>query len=62
MKNLLARWILGLSMLFTFAAVSQPADAQVVVKIGPHRHYYHHHHYYRHVYYRHGHRYYRYYR
>jgi hypothetical protein len=65
MKSLLARWILGLSMLFTFAAVSQPADAQVVVKIGPtHRHYNHHHHYYRHVYYRHGHRYYyyRYYR
>jgi hypothetical protein len=58
MKNLLARWILGLSILFTFAAVPQPADAQVVVKVGPtHRHYYHHH--YRHVYYRHGHRYYR---
>jgi hypothetical protein len=58
MKNLLARWILGLSILFTFAAVSQPADAQVVVKVGPtHRHYYHHH--YRHVYYSHGHRYYR---
>ena len=58
MKNLLARWILGLSILFTFAAVSQPADAQVVVKVGPtHRHYYHHHS--RHVYYSHGHRYYR---
>ena len=58
MKNLLARWILGLSILFTFAAVSQPADAQVVVKVGPtHRHYYRHH--YRHVYYSHGHRYYR---
>ena len=56
MKNLLARWILGLSVLFTFAAVSPPADAQVVVKVGPtHRRYYHH----RHVYYRHGHRYYR---
>jgi hypothetical protein len=58
MKNLLARWILGLSILFAFAAVSQPADAQVVVKVGPtHRHYYRHH--YRHVYYSHGHRYYR---
>jgi hypothetical protein len=55
-KNLLTRWVLGLSMLFTFAALSQPADAQVVVKVGPtHRRYYHH----RHVYYRHGHRYYR---
>jgi hypothetical protein len=60
MKSHLTRWILGLSMLFTLAAASKPADAQVVVKIGPtHRHYYHHR--YRHVYYHHGHAYYRYY-
>jgi hypothetical protein len=59
MKSHLTRWILGLSMLFAVGAASKPADAQVVVRVGPaHRHYYHHH-YYRHAYYRNGHRYYR---
>jgi hypothetical protein len=58
MKKLLISGILGLSMVFTLAAsTSEPADAQVVVKVGPQHHY---HHRYRQVYYRHGHRYYRY--
>ncbi len=58
MKSHLTGWILGLSMLFALATASKPADAQVVVKLGPtHRRSYHRH--YRHVYYRHGHRYYR---
>jgi hypothetical protein len=63
-KILLTRWILGLVVLLTFAAAaSSPAEAQVVVKVGPtHRHYdhryYYHHRYYHHVSYRHGHRYY----
>jgi hypothetical protein len=57
MKNFVIRGVLGLSMLFMLAAVPTPADAQVVVKVGP-SHRYHHRHY-RHVYYRHGHRYYR---
>jgi hypothetical protein len=57
MKKLLIRGFLGLSMVFTLAAAAPPpADAQVVVKVGPS----HYHHRYRHVYYRHGHRYYRY--
>jgi hypothetical protein len=60
MKNLMARWILCMGMLFAFAASAMPARAQVVVAVGPnHPRYYHHHHYYHHVYYRHGHRYYR---
>ena len=57
MKSHLTRWILGLSMLFTLGTASKPAEAQVVVKVGPTHHY---HHRYRQVYYRHGHRYYRY--
>jgi hypothetical protein len=59
LKTLLTRWVLALSMLFTFtlAAAPRAAEAQVVVKVGPQRHYrhYHHHHYY----YRNHHRYYR---
>ncbi len=46
-------------MLFSVGAMPEPADAQVVVKVGPTHHHYRHR--YRHVYYRHGHRYYRYY-
>jgi hypothetical protein len=57
MKNLLVRVVLCLSMLFMLTAVPTPADAQVVVKVGP-SHRYHRQHY-RHVYYRHGRRYYR---
>jgi hypothetical protein len=58
---------LAFSLLFVLPLLaggfSKPADAQVVVKIGPQHHYYHHHHYYehRHAYYSHGHWYYRYY-
>jgi hypothetical protein len=54
MKILMRRWFLGLAMLFVFAGVYTPpqADAQVVVKIGSHRrpvhHYYRHHRVYRH--------------
>jgi hypothetical protein len=57
LKNLLIRGFLGLSMLFMLAVTPSPADAQVVVRVGP-SHPYHHRHY-RRVYYRHGHRYYR---
>jgi hypothetical protein len=59
MKTLLASWILGAIMLFTFTltAASTPAEAQVVVKVGPqHRHYRHYRHHY---YYQNHHRYYR---
>jgi hypothetical protein len=59
MKKLLTSGILGLSMLFSVGSMPEPAQAQVVVKVGPtDRHYRHR---YRRVYYRHGHRYYRYY-
>jgi hypothetical protein len=60
-KNIFGRWILGLSLLFTFAAAATtPADAQVVVKVGPsHGRYYHHGRRYHHVYYRNHRRYYR---
>jgi hypothetical protein len=53
----MGRWMLGLALLFTFAVTyTPPAQAQIVVKVGPrHRRPVHH----RHVYYRHGHRYYR---
>lgn len=67
MKTRISRWALSLLFVLPFLAggFSKPADAQVVVKIGPqHRYHYHHHYYYyyhRHVYYSHGHRYYRYY-
>jgi len=59
MKTLLASWILGAIMLFTFTltAAPTPAEAQVVVKVGPqHRHYRHYRHHY---YYQNHHRYYR---
>jgi hypothetical protein len=50
-----ARWLLGLSMLFAAIGLStQPAHAQVVVRVGQSPHHYHHH-YYRH----HHHHYYR---
>ena len=61
MKKPLTSGILGLSMLFSVGTMPEPADAQVVVKVGPTHHYHHYRHRYRHVYYRHGHRYYRYY-
>ena len=55
MKIFMRRWLLGLAMLFVFAGVYTPkqADAQVVVKIGSHHrrpvhHYYRHHRVYRH--------------
>jgi hypothetical protein len=35
MKTRLASFILGLSMLFALGLMATPADAQVVVKIGP---------------------------
>jgi hypothetical protein len=59
MKTLFASWILGAIMLFTFTltAAPTPAEAQVVVKVGPqHRHYRHYRHHY---YYQNHHRYYR---
>lgn len=65
MKTRISRWALNIFFVLLFLAggFSKPADAQVVVKIGPQHRYYHDHHYYehRHVYYRHGYRYYRYY-
>jgi len=52
MKIHLRRWLLGLAMLFVFAGVYTPtqADGQVVVKVGGghrrhYRHHYYHHHY-----------------
>jgi hypothetical protein len=56
MKARLTYWILGLSMLFALGSMATPADAQVVVRVGP-QHRYHHHHRYYHTYYRHGHAY-----
>jgi hypothetical protein len=56
MKARLTSFVLGLSMLFAVGAMPSKADAQVVVKVGPQRHYYHHHRYY-HTYYRNGHAY-----
>jgi hypothetical protein len=59
MKGLFTSWVLGLCMLFslTLTAAPTPADAQVIVKVGPqHRHYRHYRHHY---YYRNHHRYYR---
>ena len=56
MKTRLITFILGLSMLFALGAVAMPADAQVVVRVGPQHRYYHHHRYY-HTYYRNGHAY-----
>jgi hypothetical protein len=53
MKTRLTSFILSLSMLFALGLMATPADAQVVVKIGPQHHY--HNRYYRHTYYRHGH-------
>lgn len=49
MKLRMRRWLLGLAMLFVFAGVYTPlqADAQVVVVVGHghhHRHYHHRHH------------------
>jgi hypothetical protein len=51
----LARWFLGLSMLFAAIGLStQPAHSQVVVRVGQdphhyhHRYYHHHHHHYYH--------------
>jgi hypothetical protein len=57
MKARLTTFIFGLSMLFALGSMATPADAQVVVKIGPQHRYYHHHHRYYHTYYRHGHAY-----
>jgi hypothetical protein len=55
MSHLIRRCMLGLALLFTVAVAyaPTPADAQVVVKVGPHRRHH------RRAYYRHGHRYYR---
>jgi hypothetical protein len=55
MKARLITFILGLSMLFALGPMATPADAQVVVRVGPQHHYYHHRYY--HTYYRHGHAY-----
>jgi hypothetical protein len=55
MKTRLITFILGLSMLFAIGPMAMPAEAQVVVKVGPQHHYYHHRYY--HTYYRHGHAY-----
>ena len=50
MKIHFKRWILGLGMLLMLAACYLPAEAQVVVNVGPrhHRHYHHRHRYHRH--------------
>ena len=52
MKSKARRWLLGLAMLFVFAGVYTPpqAEAKVVVVIGAHHRY--HRHYVRHHYYR----------
>ena len=58
MKTRLITFILGLSMLFAIGPMATPAEAQVVVRVGPqHRYYHHYHHRYYHTYYRHGHAY-----
>jgi hypothetical protein len=48
MKTRLTYWIFSLSMLFALCAMSTPANAQVVVKVGTHhpppRHHHRHHH------------------
>jgi hypothetical protein len=49
MTKILLGVVTGLMLLVPFA---KPADAQVVVRVGPR---YHHHHYYRHHYYHHSH-------
>jgi hypothetical protein len=54
MKARLTTFILGLSMLFALGSIATPADAQVVVKVGPQHRYYHRNHHYYHTYYRHG--------
>ena len=56
MKTRLIAFILGLISLFAVGPMVTPADAQVVVRVGPQHRYYHHHRYY-HTYYRHGHAY-----
>ncbi len=55
MKTRLIAFILGLITLFAVGPMVTPADAQVVVRVGPQHHYYHHRYY--HTYYRHGHAY-----
>jgi hypothetical protein len=50
MSHVVRRWMFGLAMLFTLAAFCQPADAQVIVRVGPHRHYRHHRHHHHHGY------------
>jgi hypothetical protein len=52
MKTRLIAFILGLITLFAIGPMVTPADAQVVVRVGPQ-----HHHRYYHTYYRHGHAY-----
>ena len=59
MKIRLTRWILFLSLLFSVGAADHPANAQVVVRVGPtphrtyyHHRYYHHRRYYHHYYHR----------
>jgi len=56
MKTRLIAFILGLITLFAVGPMATPAEAQVVVKVGPQHRYYHHHRYY-HTYYRNGHAY-----
>ena len=53
MKTRLIAFILGLITLFAIGPMATPANAQVVVKVGPQ----HHRHRYYHTYYRHGHAY-----
>jgi hypothetical protein len=58
MKIRLTQWILFLSMLFSVGAMRTPANAQVVVRVGPtaHRTYYHHRYYHHRRYYHHSYR------
>jgi hypothetical protein len=54
MKTRLIAFILGLITLFAIGPMATPADAQVVVRVGPQHHSRHR---YYHTYYRHGHAY-----
>ncbi|NYF80939.1 hypothetical protein [Granulicella arctica] len=58
MSRRIARWMLAIVMTIFVAGVyaPAPAEAQVVVRVGPHHRHHRHH---RRAYYRHGHRYYR---
>jgi hypothetical protein len=49
MKARLTYWVFGLSMLYALGAMSTPASAQVVVRVGQQNpHHYHHHHHHHH--------------